>query len=414
LDKDIRVIAEKCSKFQEVDASELPLLRPYAENFLDRDWLDTRLEEHKAWAKNNSDPFLQHNFLHRPIGFNMLVSAIWAAHYWEREHQSDASFQPRMGAIRLMNIASSLAVLELHAEQWLNSASREHLKQRLQSTEDLWGVIHELNTFAFFIRQGAVVDPHFLKRASTREITINWRGNVIPVQCKNLRPGTGRSISQELFINLASYIALDMRKAKKSLIIKIGATGKIPEEDIEFLRLQAQKFAEPTIAPILVKNKERIYSILSQQLPNQFTETSSEEHLADSLYLRMIISEPEVRSGKYKPVAVVGIESNPIEKPLNSLKSAIMKGVKQLQCDKPGILAIYYTDPVEKFDDLCVGVTTMQVFISQLLTPFPHVGAVILSSEPNYLGPVTSKAGKTYVYFRQPWAFPEDFLQDNP
>ena len=164
MDKDIQVIAEKCSQFQELDTSELPLLRPYVENFLDKDWLDTRLQEYKAWAKNNSEPFLQHNFLHRPTGFNMLVSAVWAAHYWEREHQSDASFQPRMGAIRLMNIASSLAVLELHAKQWLNSTSREYLRQRLQSTGELWGGIHELNTFAFFIRQGAVVEPHFLKK----------------------------------------------------------------------------------------------------------------------------------------------------------------------------------------------------------------------------------------------------------
>jgi len=410
LDKDIRVIAEKCSKSQEVNTSELPLLRPYVESFLDRDWLDTRLEEYKSWAKNNSDPVLQHNFLHRPIGFNMLVVAIWAAHYWEREHQSDASFQPKMGAIRLMNIASSLAVLELHAEQWLNSAAREYLKQRLQSIEDLWGIIHELNTFAFFIRRGVVVDPDFLKRASKRDITINWHGNVIPVQCKNLRPGTGRIISQELFINLAGYIVLDMRKANKSLIIKIGTTGTILEEDIELLRRQAQKFAEPTIAPILAKNKERTYSIMSRQLPNQFTETFSEEHLADSFYLHMIISEPEVIGGEYKPVAVVGLESNPIETPLNSLESALMKGVKQLQGDRPGILAIYYTDPVENFDDFCAGAITMQVFISQLLTPFQHVGAVILASEPDYLGPATSKAGKTYVYDRKPRVFPEDFF----
>jgi hypothetical protein len=411
LDKDIRVIAEKCSKFQEVDASELPRLRTYVENFIDRDWLATRLEEYKAWAKNNSDPVLQHNFLHRPIGFNMLVSAIWAAHYWEREHQSDASFQPRMGAIRLMNIACSLAVLELHAEQSLDFAAREYLKQRLQSNEDLWGIIHELNTFAFFIRQGAIVEPNFLKRASVEDITVDWRGTVIPVQCKNMRAGTGRHISQEVFINLASYIVLDMRKAKKSLIIKIGVTGekKIPNEDIDFLRSQVKIYAGQTIAPVLVNNKERTYSIIGQQLSNQFKETLPEE-----LYFRMVISEPEVGSGKYKPVAIVGIESNPIETPLNSLSSTIMKGVKQFQGDKPGILAIYYTDPVKDFNALCPSPQTMQLYISERLAPFSHIGAVILSSEPNYLGPVTSKAGKTYIYYRQPWAFPKDFLQDNP
>jgi len=408
LDKNIQVIAEKCSKFQEVDTSELPLLRPYVENFLDRDWLDTRSEEYKAWAKNNSDPFLQYNFLHRPMGFNMLVSAIWAAHYWEREHKSDASFQPRMGAIRLMSIACSLAVLELHAERFLDSTARGYLKARLQSTTDLWGVIHELNTFAFFIRQGAIVKPNFLKRGSVEEITVDWRGTVIPVQCKNLRAGTGRRISQEVFINLASYIVRDMRMVKKSLIIKIGATGQIHKEDIDFLRSQVKKYAGKTIAPMIVGNKDRTYSIMGQQLSNQFTGTFLEES-----YLRMIISEPDMRNGEYKPVAVVVIESNPIERPLRPLSNAIRKGVRQLRCDKPGILAIYYTDPVEDFDALCPSPQTMQLYISKRLAPFSHVGAVILSSEPDYLGPVGSKAGKTRIYYRKPWAFPEDFLQDN-
>jgi len=253
LDKDIQIIAEKCANSQAVDIAELSLLRPYVESFLDRNWLDCKLEEYKDWAKVNSEPFLQHNFLHRPIGFNMLIAALWAASYWENEHKEDASFQPKMGAIRMMNIACSLAVLELHAKQRLDSSAREYLKQRLQSIQELWGVIHELNTFAFFIRQGAIVVPNFLKTASVEEITVDWRGAIIPVQCKNLRPGTGRRISQEVFINLACYIALDMRKANKSLIIKIGSTGqsKIPNEDIDFLRSQVKRYAGRNMAPVL-------------------------------------------------------------------------------------------------------------------------------------------------------------------
>ena len=108
------------------------------------------------------------------------------------------------------------------------------------------------------------------------------------------------------------------------------------------------------------------------------------------------------------------IEFNPIEKPLRPLSSAIGRGVSQLMCDNPGILAIYYTDPVEDFDALCPSPQTMQLYISERLAPFSHTGAVILSSEPDYLGLVGSKAGKTRIYYRKPWAFPEDFLQDNP
>ena len=409
---DMQSIAEKCSSSQALDSSELPLLLPYVESFLDKDWLDTKLAEYKAWAANNSNPFLQHSFLHRPIGFNMLVAAIWAMDYWKREHETDVSFKPRMGAIRLMNIACSLAILEFYAEGWLNTAARKYLEQRLQSTEDLWGLIHELNTFAYFIRKGKKVEPHFLKRASRIEMIVDWHGAIIPVECKNLRPGTGRSISQDVFITLAGYIAIDMRKANKSLMVKIRTTGKMPTQDIDFLRLQVQKYAGTTIAPVLVKHKERIYSIMGQQLPNKGTESLLEEYLPGS-YLRMIIAEPETRGGKNKPVAVVGIEANPIEKPFSSLRSAIMKGVNQLPDDRPGILAVYYTDPVEDFNSFCPGPLTMQEYISRLLTPFSHIGMVLMSSEPNYLGPPDSKAGKTYMFYRKPWAFPEDFLEDD-
>lgn len=54
----------------------------------------------------------------------------------------------------------------------------------------------------------------------------------------------------------------------------------------------------------------------------------------------------------------------------------------------------------------------MQAYISKRLAPYSHVGAVILSSEPDYLGPGESKVGETHIYYRKPWSFPEDFLQD--
>lgn len=181
------------------------------------------------------------------------------------------------------------------------------------------------------------------------------------------------------------------------------------EPDIDFLRSRVKTYAGKTIAPVIVRNRDRTYSIMGQQLSNQFADTLLEES-----YLRMVISEPEVRNGEYKPIAIVVIESSPIEKPLRPLSSAIRRGVKQLECDKPAVLSIYYTDPVEDFDAFCPSPQTMQLYLSRRLVPFSNVGAVIISSEPNYLGPVESKAGKTRIYYRKPWAFPEDFLQDNP
>ena len=148
MDENIQLIAERCVKSQDIPLSELPLLIPYVESFLDNDWLEANMTEYEAWAQQNSDPFLQHNFLHRPLGFNLLVAAIWAAKYWTREHIKDTTFNPRPGARRLFNIAGAIAILELYAEEWLDQDAREHLKQRFQSTENLWGIIHELNTFA--------------------------------------------------------------------------------------------------------------------------------------------------------------------------------------------------------------------------------------------------------------------------
>lgn len=76
--------------------------------------------------------------------------------------------------------------------------------------------------------------------------------------------------------------------------------------------------------------------------------------------------------------------------------------------------SVYYTDPVEDYDVLCPGPQTMQLYISKRLAPYSHVGAVILSSEPDYLGPGGSKVNKTRIYHRKPWSFPKDFLKDNP
>ena len=181
MNETIRSIAKQCSqpKFG-VHEQTLFQLRPYIEGFLDTNWLEGELKKYKNWASKNSDPFLQRSLLHRPLGFNMLVASIWATRDWESIHKEDPSFKLPGGARRLVNIACSLAVLELHAGQFLDSEAREHLRQRLQATDQVWGVIHELQTFAFFVRKGAKVEPHFLQKSSAEEITINWQEVVIP------------------------------------------------------------------------------------------------------------------------------------------------------------------------------------------------------------------------------------------
>jgi len=80
----IRSIAKQCSQpTTGVHEQALFQLRPYIESFLDTNWLEGELERYKKWASKNSDTALQRSLLHRPVTFNILVAAIWAARDWE-------------------------------------------------------------------------------------------------------------------------------------------------------------------------------------------------------------------------------------------------------------------------------------------------------------------------------------------
>ena len=126
MNAEIRAIAEECAQPKSsVPESALLQLRPYIEGFLDANWLSIKLNDYENWASKDSDPFLQRSLLHRPPRFNMLAASIWAARNWESIYKEDPSFRLPGGAKRLINIACSLAVLELHADQLLDSKARE-------------------------------------------------------------------------------------------------------------------------------------------------------------------------------------------------------------------------------------------------------------------------------------------------
>jgi len=343
----------------------------------------------------------------------MLVASIWATRDWESIYKEDPSFKPPGGARRLVNIACSLAVLELHAGQFLDSEAREHLRQRLQATDQVWGVIHELQTFAYFVRKGAEVKPHFLKKASPEEMTVHWHGVDIPVQCKSKPPGSGRLISQDVFATLAGYIARDARVTGKSLLVRIGSTGTIRQEDVGFLRHKVSNGVGSGMGPALVTHKDRTFSVRSQPLSGQFTYNTVQNYLSNfAFHVGMVIGELGPDGVAYNAVAVVGIEANPQERPWNSLKHSFMEGAKQLKNGPPGIVAIYYADPVRDFEALRPALEPMKVSIGQLLDSHPHVGAVIMASEPDLQLPQTSDSGHVSVYYRKPWPFPNDFLSN--
>lgn len=313
----IRSIAEQCSRPKgRVHEEAMLHLRPYIESFLDSAWLENELNQYENWASKNSDPVLQRNFSHRPLGFNMLAASIWVARDWEAIHKGDPSFKLPIGARRLLNIAVSLAVMEYQAGQFLDQNARDHLRQRLQATDQMWGIIHELQTFAYFVRQGAEVEPHFLKKASAEEMMVHWHGVGIPVQCKNKPPGSGRVISQEAFTTLAGCIARDARVSGKRLLVRIGSTGRIRPEDVDFLRHQVSSGLGAVMEPALVTHKGRMFTVSSQALSGQFTSTSVQNYLLGfAFHLGMVIGEPMRHGAAYNAMAVVGIEANPQERP---------------------------------------------------------------------------------------------------
>jgi hypothetical protein len=412
MNEEIRSIAEQCSK-PKSGVHELALLqlRPYVESFLDASWLSTELKKYEDWALKNSDPFLQRALLHTPPRFNMLAASIWAARDWEKIHKDDPSFRIPAGAKWLVNIACSLAVLELKAGQLLDQQARSYLRKRLQHTENLWGAIHEIHAFAFFIRQGAEVQPHFLKAANPEEITLQWRGVDIPVQCKAKLPGSGRVISQRVFISLAGSIARDARTKKRKLLVKIGSTAKIRNEDIEFLRRQVSSGIGSRMGPALVTNNGRTFTVRSQPLSGQFTVKTIRDYLSSfDFHVGMVIGEPVPNRNAYDVVAIVGIEANLREKPWNSLWSSIEKAAKQLKGGRPGIVAIHYADPINDFETLRPDARPLTVTLGGLLSPRPHIGAVILTSEPDLQLPGAGDPGRVRIYHKKPWPFPDDFL----
>lgn len=388
---------------------------PYVEGFLDPDWLREQLDEYERWGTDNSDPFLRRNLLHRPMGFNLLGAAIWAARSWEDIYQGDQSFRPPMGPKRLLTIACSLAVLELHAGSQLDTDAREYLQQRLQASDQLWGVVHECNTFAHFIQKGFAVQPFFLKKASRKEIVIQWDGQEIPVQCKSKMPGAGRAISQESFTTLAGCLAHDVKLSGQKLTVRIGSAGSVRPQDIDFLREQVRSGVGGRSGPALVTTDTRTFTVKTEPLVATTTVAEARADLAKyGCHLTMGIWEPETNSDAYEAVIVVGIDAEPEENPWDSLKASINDGAKQLQGGPPGIIAIHYPDPMNDFEQLRPGPAPMRVHIGLMLEALPHVGAVMLSSEPDLQLPGDHGPGQARIYNGKEWRFPADFPLGEP
>jgi len=411
MDEIVHKIAEECSKGSgSVNEFSLRHLRPYIESFLDPDWLDANINKYKTWAKEYSDPALQRVLLHHPIGMNILVAMIWAARSWEEEYLLDPSFRPQNGAKSLIGISCSLAILELHSGNYLDSRALKYIQTRLQSTNNFWGMAHEINTFAYFIRNGADVEPKFLNPANREEIVVHWREHSIPVQCKSKQRGAGRLIPQDSFVTLAGSIAHDAKVARRKLLVQISSTGPVRQQDIDFLRNRISSMGYTNTGPVLVSNEARTFALTIKPISGNITFDSARSYLSNfNFHVGILIGDPSPNGTSFNVDAVVGIDAHPEDnlRSWNSLRQSINRGAKQLIDSVPGIVAIHYADPVLDFEDLGPSSQPMKAEMAKIMDRYPHLVAIMLSSEPDLQIPTEKIGGEARSYVKETCKFAE-------
>ena len=78
-----------------------------------------------------------------------------------------------------------------------------------------------------------------------------------------------------------------------------------------------------------------------------------------------------------------------------------MQGARQLRGGPPGIVAIHYADPVSDFEVLRPGSEPMFLVIAKLQHPLPHLGAIMLSAEPDLQLPGSGGPGEVHSYVNE-------------
>jgi len=374
----------------------IPELREYIEGFLDPKRLTAELANYDEWASDNSAHVLQGGFLHRPTGTNMLVAAISACKEWE-SHRAD--LPPPAGAKRLAQLAFSLAALEFQASEYFDDNAREFLQQRLQAPEEVWGVICEILTSSYFIRKGTEVLPLFLQKSAHYDLMLRLGGQEVPVQCKAKKPGAGRVVADETIGLLTGCIARDASDMGRKVLVKIGSTGEVRPADVPALRKAVSSSVVGGLATELLIAGERVYSIKVEEIAGTFTVDNAGEFLRPYQFkVSLMVFIPQADGENYEPIVAVGLDAHPEESPWNSLQRSIDEASGQLTSGPPGIIAIHYADHVSDVESLRPGPEPLRYTVVPKLETCPHVGAVMISSEPDLQLPGSGAPSEARIY----------------
>jgi hypothetical protein len=388
-----------------VAARDIVSLREYVENFLDAAWVRSEYVTYEAWARGNSHPVLQAKLLHRPLGMNPVVAMLWAAHWWEKEQRSDPSFEPPSGAKRLIPFAAALALTEAETAADFDEPARKHLQERLRAPENVWGAVHECQTFASFAARrestGLDISADFLRKASRSEIVLSWNGHEVPIQCKVKPPGSGRVISSELFTHLAGLVARDASRDRRRIIVRMTVPDRLRAEDVPRLRAAAEETRKWGSAPLIVNSGNQSFTVRSEPCDVEF-EKSDVQVVASryDAHLKMILSEPVEGTGRHRLQSVVLVEATPNERPWRSLNDSIEAAAKQLAAGPPGFAAIHYVDYHEHFESLRPGALPIRAVINRKIRERRQLAGILVSSEPDLQLPGAERPGRVRAFYK--------------
>lgn len=395
-----------------LDLRALPALRSYVESKLNPEHLSAALESFDDWAVKNSAPSLFGAFGHRPVGTNPLIAQLATQRQYEFDLEAGEKVDIPPMSKKFASMAADLAALELHAPGKFDEDTNKYLGQRMLAADQFEGVAHEIATSRYFIRKGAAVDPAFLKNSSKEDLKVLFNSTEVPVQCKAKPEGAGREIIGDVARELMGCIARDASDDGRRILVSVNVTGSINGADIPVIRQAVRDHKGISSAAVLLKLGDRLIGVSVTRNKDQIDRRSAESYLhTKGFHYSTMVAVPDGTS--YKVISVVGIDARPSESAWRSLRKSVRHAADQLEGGPPGIVAVHYASHFDEIESLRPGTRRLLHEIAPIVGPMPHVGAVLISKEPDYGVGDPVPPGDVRLY-QLPGRLPDDLLPGRP
>ena len=316
---------------------------------------------------------------------NYLVPRIWATRFWLNDPSTWPG--PPAGAIRLSELAVSLAAVELLAANLFDSRARKHWSDRLCDINGVWAVVDEASDFVHFARQGVEVIPRFLLPASREELILRLEqgDGEFAVECKSIRPGTGRKIKAEHFKRFADIVLAYLARSDLRRSVRIAVDGNLEESDLGVLfRHVHDRVVRRRSGLMQFELSGRPVTIELSPIPTTIvTEQTMGRVAADYDYhLVLIATEPNL-NGDQQIRGVIGYDTSPTGRPWRSLRDAIDAAAVQLEGRGPGLASVDFFDYVENLESRGPGPFSIVDVMIEKVGRLPQLAGVMVSCDPD-------------------------------